>query len=251
MDRDNEAFGVKALEEMAALFPGKTGIKDHSGKSDNQTARIFETKTETLPGRKTLLEEDYVRLTARAYMLRSEKNAELIKEIEAGIRKEVSVAVAVDERKCSLCGESLCEHIPGRKYGKNTCCTLLEKVSDVYEWSFVAVPAQREAGVTKKYAFIGAEKQTRDREETGRKIRAYEKMREEAEKEVFALFLKNYPLGGAEKALKKVISEMEDGELLEMKRNFAAELFNNGAVPLLSKQKKKEKTNTENKDYKI
>ena len=31
------------------------------------------------------------------------------------------------------------------------CCTLLEEPTDAYEWSFVAVPAQREAGVTKAY----------------------------------------------------------------------------------------------------
>ncbi len=253
VDRDFEAFGAAALEEMAALFPGKTGIKDHSGKSDSQTARIFEAYTEKQPGRKTALGEDYLKLTARAYMLRSEKNADLIREIEAGIRKEVSVAVSAGERKCSVCGESFCEHVPGRKYGGALCCTRLCGINDVYEWSFVAVPAQREAGVTKKYTEKEEKKENRKKDdEMRKKLRAYEKMREDAEKDVFAVFLKRYPLGGAEKTLKKLIAEMGDSELLEMKRNFAALGFlSGGESPVLAKQRGGDKKTAENKDYKI
>ena len=45
--------------------------------------------------------------------------------------------------------EATCGHQPGKKYGGRLCYTLLEDPTDAYEWSFVAVPAQPAAGVTK------------------------------------------------------------------------------------------------------
>ena len=87
-----------------------------------------------------------------AYMLRSEKNQALIEEIEGGIKKEVSVGCAVARRVCSVCGGEIsqCGHMPGRQYDGKLCTAVLEDPTDAYEWSFVAVPAQREAGVLKK-----------------------------------------------------------------------------------------------------
>ncbi|MCD7872473.1 MAG: hypothetical protein LUG21_04100 [Clostridiales bacterium] len=88
IDRDNEKFSEKALNELAALFKGKTGIKDHSMKSDNQTSRIFETYVEHIPGRKTQDGENYCALKARAYMIKSENTMPFITEIDAGIKKK-------------------------------------------------------------------------------------------------------------------------------------------------------------------
>ena len=39
----------------------------------------------------------------------------------------------------------------GQRYGDKLCHVVLGDVTDAYEWSFVAVPAQREAGVTKQF----------------------------------------------------------------------------------------------------
>ena len=39
----------------------------------------------------------------------------------------------------------------GQLYGEKRCHVVLSDVTDAYEWSFVAVPAQREAGVTKQF----------------------------------------------------------------------------------------------------
>ncbi len=39
----------------------------------------------------------------------------------------------------------------GRMYSGKLCHTVLDDVTDAYEWSFVAVPAQVNAGVTKHY----------------------------------------------------------------------------------------------------
>ncbi|MDE6595861.1 MAG: hypothetical protein K2K44_07625, partial [Oscillospiraceae bacterium] len=41
IDRDNECFSRKSLEEMAEKFIGVTGIFDHDPKGGNQTARLF------------------------------------------------------------------------------------------------------------------------------------------------------------------------------------------------------------------
>ena len=157
IDRDFERFSDDALEKLAELYIGKTGICDHDMKSDNQRARVFSTKTE-LTGEKTQDGRAYKKLTARAYMLKTEKNRDLIAEIDAGIKKEVSVGCSIAEHTCSICGQSRaagCIHKPGKVYktaeGKMLCHTILSSPTDAYEWSFVAVPAQRRAGVTKSY----------------------------------------------------------------------------------------------------
>lgn len=155
VDRDYEKFSVSALNELAELFVGKTGIKDHSMKTSDQTARIFETWIEKCDGRKTADGEEYYALRAKAYMVRNDENKSFITEIEAGIKKEISVSCAMNASVCSICGKSRksgeCNHINGRTYGNQICFSILSDAADAYEWSFVAVPAQRDAGVTKSF----------------------------------------------------------------------------------------------------
>ena len=88
-------------------------------------------------------------LKGYAYMLRNEKNQALIEEIEAGIKKEVSIGCSVSERVCSICGQSGCVHKGGKRYDGRLCFFTLSRPTDAYEWSFVAVPAQPRAGVVK------------------------------------------------------------------------------------------------------
>ena len=61
----------------------------------------------------------------------------------------------MNESICSICGKNKrkggCEHISGRRYGEKLAYTVLRSPADAYEFSFVAVPAQREAGVTKGF----------------------------------------------------------------------------------------------------
>ena len=63
--------------------------------------------------------DGYCWLKAWAYLLRTEKNADLIAEIEGGIKKEVSVGCSVARRVCSICGAEggTCHHVPGQRYG--------------------------------------------------------------------------------------------------------------------------------------
>lgn len=155
IDRDGERFSVEALHDLAKLFIGKTGIFDHNPKGENQTSRIFDTEVLTDPQKTTSAGEPYTYIEAKAYILRSEKNKELIAEIDGGIKKEVSVSCSVKEEICSICGKNrrdqMCAHIKGRTYGGKVCHIILSKPYDAYEFSFVAVPAQKNAGVIKSY----------------------------------------------------------------------------------------------------
>lgn len=157
IDRDFERFEVSTLEALAGLFVGRTGISDHEWASVRQVARIYRTEVVRVPERITEAGEEYVFLKAWAYMLRTEANEALIAEIEGGIKKETSVGCSVRESVCSVCGAPAgqCGHVKGQVYDGAVAHVILRGASDAYEWSFVAVPAQRGAGVTK--AFGGAE----------------------------------------------------------------------------------------------
>ncbi len=151
LDRDMERFDTAALPTLAKLFIGKTGIADHRWSSDAQVARIFATE---------VVKEDrgsYIK--AWAYIRRGGSADEVIADIEAGIKKEVSVGCAMGRAVCSICGNEYgsCGHQKGEHYDGVLCCAILKEPMDAYEFSFVAVPAQKEAGVLKG---LGHGKQT-------------------------------------------------------------------------------------------
>lgn len=154
VDRDTERFSDEALEKLAKLFVGKTVILDHEPRSRNQAARLFECEVVTHPEELTEAGEPYKQLVGRAYMMRTEENKGLIAEIDGGIKKEVSVSLSVKKRLCSVCGANLiempCSHIPGKYYDGKRCHHIIDEVTDAYELSFVAVPAQPDAGVTRE-----------------------------------------------------------------------------------------------------
>lgn len=155
IDRDFECFSVNALNELKELFVGKSNVFDHQPKAENQTARIYDCYLEEVSGQKTKTNEQYMRLVAKAYMPKSEKNKDFILSLDSGIQKEVSVGCSVSESICSICKQNtkggICSHIKGKTYDSKQCFNILNSVQDAYEWSFVAVPAQRQAGVIKSY----------------------------------------------------------------------------------------------------
>jgi hypothetical protein len=147
VDRDGERFDTAALPTLAKLFIGKTGIVDHKWSSDNQIARIF---------RAEVVREDRVSyIKAWAYIRRGGAADEVIADIEAGIKKEVSVGCAMGMAVCSVCGNEYgtCGHLKGENYDGQVCCVILKEPMDAYEFSFVAVPSQRDAGVLKTLGF--------------------------------------------------------------------------------------------------
>ena len=145
VDRDHERFDTDALPVLAKLFVGKTGVVDHKWSSDAQVARIFETQ---------VVKEDGISyIKAWAYIRRGGSADEVIADIEAGIKKEVSVGCAMGRSVCSVCGSDYgtCGHHKGEYYDGALCCAILKEPMDAYEFSFVAVPAQPNAGVLKGF----------------------------------------------------------------------------------------------------
>lgn len=156
VDRDNEKFDKTGLDELAQLFIGKTGIFNHSWNAIDQIARLYKAEVERT-GEKTSLGEDGLVLRGYAYVLRNEFTQETIAKIEGGILKEVSIGFAVKNCICSICGEPFgwagCknDHRKGNVYEGEMCYGILKDPTDAYEFSFVAVPTQRGAGVTKSF----------------------------------------------------------------------------------------------------
>ncbi len=143
VDRDYERFDTAALPALAKLFVGKSGIVDHMWSAQGQMARIFEAGV--------VCEEGVSYIKAWAYIRRGGAGDEWIADIEAGIKKEVSVGCAMGRSVCSVCGLDYgeCGHQKGGIYDGEVCVAVLMEPVDAYEFSFVAVPAQPNAGVLK------------------------------------------------------------------------------------------------------
>ena len=206
IDRDGDCFSVHALEQLRDRFAGVTGIFDHNPRSGNQTARIFRTELCSDPNRKTQTGQVYHFLRANAYMVRTDSNADLIREIDAGIKKEVSISCAVGTQTCSVCGcnklKKPCAHIKGRSYCGAKCYHTLDDVTDVYEWSFVAVPAQRSAGVTKTCGGAGDPEKDAMRAELDAAGQLLDRMTEMLRREVVRLCYR-----GGENACAKALAD--------------------------------------------
>lgn len=158
-DRNYEPFNLNALKDLQKLYIGKTMIKDHKRTADNQIARVYDTELQQDSSKLTGAGEIFTKLIAKCYMVKTEKNADLISEIKAGIKKEVSTSCRAKHAYCSICGvdnmKNYCCHYWGKEYetkdGKKICYFTLDGAKEAYEVSFVAVPAQPRAGTTKNY----------------------------------------------------------------------------------------------------
>jgi hypothetical protein len=220
VDRDFERFDTAALERLGELFLGKSGIFDHQWSALGQTARIYRTELAREDARVTAAGDTYCYLKAWAYLLRTEKNADLIAEIEGGIKKEVSVGCSVAKRVCSVCGaeDGECQHVRGQMYGDKLCFVELKEPVDAYEWSFVAVPAQREAGVLKRFGQDNGEAALlRMQAALGRKY--LQSLRHEV---VRLAMLADDALDG--NIFARAAERLEEPELLELKRAYEAQV---------------------------
>lgn len=160
IDRDFEQFPTKELYRLSELFIGKTGIFDHEPSAKNQCARIYRCRVEEDVTKTNSQGEKYACVVAEAYIPKTESMADLIAEIDAGIKKEISIGCTVKSTVCSVCGKNMhsteCLHSKGQTYQNKLCYGQLTDVTDAYEWSFVAVPSQRKAGIIKSKMFGGS-----------------------------------------------------------------------------------------------
>ena len=219
VDRDGECFTKQALEALCRRFEGVTGIFDHDPKGSRQTARIFATELVEDPARRTAYGAAYTYLKACAYMIRTDSNQDLIREIDGGIKKEVSVSCAAKTSRCSVCGSTgACAHEKGKVYGGRLCYRELEDISDVYEWSFVAVPAQVHAGVTKQYGASGGEDPVRKalQAQLDAQQQAVALARQDARKQIRQLLATTHSKSAAE-AVMQSLEGMELARLYQYK----------------------------------
>ena len=227
VDRDFERFGTEDLERLGELFLGKSGIFDHQWSAKGQTARIYRTEVVREPGTVTAAGDEYRWLKGWAYLMRTEKNQELITEIEGGIKKEVSVGCSMSRSVCSVCGaeNGACGHAKGQMYGGKLCFMELKDPKDAYEWSFVAVPAQPRAGVVKRFGTEGPE------------LRVLRKQAEMGQRYLMALrrevvrlaMLADGSLDG--NIFAKAAGRLEEAELLELKGAYEAQIAKKFPVP--------------------
>lgn len=165
-DRNFMPFDLKALQALKKLYPGKTMLKDHSRRADNQIARIYDTELVQNANKQTELGEIHTELVAKIYMIKTDSNKDLIAEIMGGIKKEVSTSCTPEKMICNICNTDnmtkYCHHWPGAEYviedgtatgTKKRCKMLLSGAKEAYELSFVAVPAQPRAGTHKSAGF--------------------------------------------------------------------------------------------------
>ncbi len=228
VDRDFERFDQEALERLGDLLVGKSGIFDHQWSAKEQTARIFRTEVVRENAVQTEAGDGYCWLKGWAYLLRSEKNAELMAEIEGGIKKEVSVGCSAGRSVCSICGgeNGTCAHVPGQTYDGALCFRELKDIADAYEWSFVAVPAQRRAGVLKRFGQEReAERRLQKEAELGRKY--LKTLRREVAR---LAMLADEGLDGG--VFARAAERLEEPELLELRRSYEAQVAKRFPAPV-------------------
>ena len=218
VDRDFERFDTAALERLGELFVGKSGIFDHQWSAKGQTARIYRTEVMREAAMVTAAGDGYCWLKGWAYLLRTEKNRDLIDEIEGGIKKEVSVGCSMARSVCSICGaeNGACGHVRGETYDGRLCFTELREPQDAYEGSFVAVPAQRNAGVLKRFGQNNSNSAVLEKQAAlGRKYLT------ELRSEVARLaMLADGELNG--QVFAKALERLEEPELQELKKAYEA-----------------------------
>lgn len=245
VDRDYERFPAETLGELAELFVGKSGVFDHQWSARGQNARIYRTELAREEAVRTEAGDGYCYLKGWAYMLRTEGNADLIAEIEGGIKKEVSVGCAVGRSVCSVCGADIaeCGHEKGKRYGGRLCYAELRDAADAYEWSFVAVPAQRRAGVVKSMKReemrLELKEFLRERPEYVRQVEALKADAALGRRYLDGLRGEVKRMGGLAEpgmdpeTLGRIAEKLSEAELLEMKKVYAARLERYPTAPQL------------------
>ena len=126
---------------------------------------------------------------------------------------------AVERAVCSICGQDIhtCPHEKGEEYGGQQCWADLVGATDAYEWSFVAVPAQREAGVVKRFGPGGGDGLALLRKQAALGQKYLRELRAEV---VRLAMLADDGLDG--EVFAGAVGRLEERELLELKRAYGA-----------------------------
>ena len=117
---------------------------------------------------------------------------------------------------CSICGAADgCGHEKGQRYGGKLCFRELREPLDAYEWSFVAVPAQRSAGILKRFC-QESEDTAALRKQAALGVKYLASLRREV---VRLAMLSDDALDG--EAFAAVAAKLDEPELLALRKSYA------------------------------
>lgn len=159
IDRVFDGMTDKFLEEFKEKGSNLTGISNHDWSSNNQVSRLYDTEIITDDTKTNKIGEPYKYVLGKAYTLK--RFEEYIEKISAGLLKETSVSFESSGDTCSICGAetvkgedsiAICPngHIMGQMYDGKLAYNVVDNLTDIFEWSLVAVPCQRDSGVVSK-----------------------------------------------------------------------------------------------------
>lgn len=151
VDRSFERFPLPYLQRLADTLPGKALLLAHD-KTGTPTGLFFEARTRP----SVMGEAGEHQLEAWFYLRKTEANAELRAQIDAGVCRYCSIGASYDERYCSVCALPYyeCRHMPGQKLddGRTVHFDFGGDLSryESREGSLVYLGAQRLAQLTKQ-----------------------------------------------------------------------------------------------------
>ena len=239
VDRVGDKMTDNFLEQVADNITGVTGLKDHDWSVENQLARLYDAEVVTDDSKLTVLGEPRKYVLGKAYTL--SKYKDYIDSINAGLLKETSISFESEGDVCSICGEPMikddCDighckngHIAGHSYDSILCYNKINKLKDILEWSLVAVPCQRNAGIKNKSISIGGNNIMKKAEYLIRQFmssKAYKEADDDdkatlneatesedvelSEEDIKALVDENSKLKAKVKELESKVKEVEDG----------------------------------------
>lgn len=137
--------GIPFLFNSHAANPAAGGA-DHTLQAASQVARIYKAQVVKTPAGET-------GTLVWFYSVRgvSVQTDEFIAKVETGILREVSIHVMCERANCSICGVAMqdCEkgHVPGQKYGRETCVLVTVGALEPLELSSVACPGSPNAHI--------------------------------------------------------------------------------------------------------
>lgn len=213
IDRVYDKFSDNALKQIASMADGLSGLQNHDWNSDRQLSRLFDAEVVEDEEEKNELGEPVKYVLGHAYTL--SKYKDLTDKIKSGLLKEVSISFESKDDVCSICGKhthkegdiAVCEdgHIAGEYYDiegeeSKLCYNIIDNVTDLLEWSLVAVPAQKGSGIKSKSIEEGGNGLMRKAELLIRKFMASKSFKSAPEEE--------------QKALESVVTE-ENGDLTD------------------------------------
>jgi hypothetical protein len=143
-------FSLSALDEIAELIPGRPVMTGHNYHT-LPVGRFFNARRVYRPELGEPKNDSYW-LEAHFYVPRDAEGDALVRRIDQGIYREVSIGWRCVEGACALCGNSItdrdrCGHVPGEVYEDGICEYEFNGITAVLEGSLVFAGGQKDTSL--------------------------------------------------------------------------------------------------------